>query len=134
MDSLHREMITQATQAYRNAYAPYSNFPVGVCIRSEDDQLFSGCNAENAAYPVGTCAESNAIGAMIVSGQRRVKEVVIMTPNAKLLPPCGACRQQLYEFSSPETRVHLYNMNGDHKTLTVGELLPEPFGHHHLGQ
>lgn len=125
---IHEKMVAKATKAYKNAYAPYSNFAVGVCIRTDDDQLFTGANVENAAYPSTLCAEMSAIGAMVTSGARKIKEVVIVVPEKKLCPPCGACRQRLYEFSSSDTLIHLYNAQGDHDTLTLDKLLPVPFG------
>ena len=126
------EMVAKATQAYKNAYAPYSNFSVGVCLRTDDDKLFSGCNVENAAYSSTLCAEMTALGAMISNGGRKIKEVVIVVPDKKLCPPCGACRQQLFEFAASDTLIHLYNVAGDHKTLTMGDLLPVPFGPNNL--
>lgn len=126
--SKHDEMVAQATQAYKNAYAPYSNFLVGVCLRTDDDRLFSGCNVENAAYGSSLCAEASALGAMISNGGRKIKEIVIVVPDKKLCPPCGACRQRLYEFSSLDTLIYFYNGSGDHKVLTMGELLPAAFG------
>ena len=126
MDKLD-EMIARATQAYKNAYAPYSNLSVGVCLRTDDNQLFSGCNVENAAYSSTLCAEMSAIGAMIMGGARKIKEVVVVVPDKKLCPPCGACRQRLYEFGASDTRIHLYNAEGNHQTLTMEELLPIPF-------
>lgn len=125
---IHEKMVAKATKAYKNAYAPYSNFAVGVCIRTDDDQLFTGANVENAAYPSTLCAEMSAIGAMVTSGARKIKEVVIVVPDKKLCPPCGACRQRLYEFSASDTLIHLYNTQGDHDTLTLDKLLPVPFG------
>ena len=121
------EMVESAMQAYRCAYAPYSNYPVGACIRTENDTLWSGCNVENVAYSAGQCAETNAIGTMVANGERKIKEVVIVAGNKTLCPPCGGCRQRLSEFSSPQTRIHLYNLMGDHRTFTMAELLPAPF-------
>ena len=127
-----QEMITKARQAQNNAYAVYSNFHVGVCLRTEDDALFSGGNVENAAYPVGQCAETSAIGAMIAAGKRNIKEVVVVGPNQTLCPPCGACRQRLSEFATPETPIHLYSSDDRHQTFLLGELLPEAFGPNNL--
>ena len=121
------EMLNQAKAAALHAYVPYSHFPVGVCIRSENNQLFAGCNVENAAYPIGQCAETSAIGAMITHGQTKIREVVIVSPRAQFITPCGACRQRLYEFALPETQIHLYNNVGDFQTIELSQLLPKPF-------
>ena len=121
------EMIERATKVRCCAYAPYSNYQVGICIRTESDTLFVGCNVENVAYPVGQCAEANAIGAMVSQGARKIKEVVIVVDDKSLCPPCGGCRQRLSEFSSPQTHIHLYNLSGDGRTFTMLEFLPVPF-------
>lgn len=126
------KMLERALQAQRSAYAVYSNFHVGVCIKTEDDALFSGSNVENASYPVGQCAEASAVGAMVTAGKRKIKAVVIVSPNEKFCAPCGLCRQKMFEFSTIDTPVHLYNKDGGHRMLTMGELLPEPFGLHNL--
>jgi len=122
------DMVAKAKQAYKNSYSPYSNFAVGACIRTDDDRLFVGTNVENAAYGSSLCAEMSAISAMITNGGRKIKEVVIVVPDEKLCAPCGNCRQRIYEFGSPDTRVHLYNAAGEHNTLTLNELLPFAFG------
>ena len=121
------EMIESAKRVRCSAYAPYSNYQVGACIRTENDTLFAGCNVENVAYPAGQCAEANAIGTMVSQGERKIKDVVIVVDDKNLCPPCGGCRQRLSEFSSPQTRIHLYNVIGDHRTFTMAELLPVPF-------
>lgn len=122
------EMIDKAKHAYKNSYSPYSNFPVGACIRTDDDRLFVGTNVENAAYGSSLCAEMSAISAMITSGGRKIKEVVIVVPDEKIAAPCGNCRQRIYEFASSDTLIHLYNAAGEHETLTLNELLPFAFG------
>lgn len=121
------EMIHHALEAAAQAYAPYSNFSVGACIRSENNHLFAGCNVENAAYNLGNCAETSAISAMISRGERKIKEVVIVGPHSTLISPCGGCRQRLYEFSLPHTLIHLCNKAGDHQTFSIEQLLPNPF-------
>jgi cytidine deaminase len=83
---------------------------------------------ENAAYPVGQCAEATAIGAMVAAGDREIVEAVVATEGAELCSPCGRCRQQLAEFARPETPVHLAGPEGVRVTVTLGELLPLAFG------
>ena len=126
-------MIDAARAAQQKAYAPYSNFQVGACLRAEDGSLHAGANVENAAYPQGQCAEASAIGAMIVAGQRKIVEVVVIGNGDGLCTPCGGCRQRLNEFATPETPVHVCGPEGLRKTITLGELLPGAFGPNNLG-
>ncbi|HYS15485.1 MAG TPA: cytidine deaminase [Candidatus Binatia bacterium] len=121
-------MLDLARRALANAHAPYSRFRVGACVRSGSGRLYTGCNVENASYPVTQCAEATAIGAMVAAGDRQIVEVVIVTEGADPCPPCGRCRQQLAEFASPQTHVHLCGPEGVRVTATLGELLPMPFG------
>ena len=126
-------MLELARQALGRAHAPYSRFRVGACLRAESGRLYAGCNVENAAYPVGQCAEATAIGAMVAGGDRRILEVLVVTERAELCAPCGRCRQQLAEFARPDVRVHLCGPEGVRRTVTLGELLPLAFGPETLG-
>ena len=121
-------MLELARQALANAHAPYSRFRVGACVRSASGRLYAGCNVENASYPVTQCAEATAIGAMVTAGERQIVEVVIVTEGAEPTPPCGRCRQQLAEFASATTRIHLCGPEGVRLSATLGELLPMAFG------
>jgi cytidine deaminase len=127
-------MVDLARRALANAHAPYSRFPVGACVRAASGRLYAGCNVENAAYPVGQCAEATAIGAMVAAGDRQIVEAVIVTEGAELCAPCGRCRQQLAEFAGADTRIHLCGPDGVRLTTTLGELLPLAFGSHTLGR
>lgn len=120
------EMFQKALEARKNAYVPYVDFKVGTCIRTADNQLFVGANFQNASLPHGQCAESNAVGNMITCGKQKIIEVVIVG-DSDSLSPCGGCRQQLKEFADNDTPVHLCNLNGLIKTVTMGELLPMSF-------
>ena len=121
-------MLEMARRALANAHAPYSGFRVGACLRAASGRLYAGCNVENAAYPVGQCAEAGAIGAMVAEGDHTILEVLVLTERAELCSPCGRCRQQLLEFSSAETRVHLCGPEGVRVTTTMEALLPLAFG------
>lgn len=121
-------MLDVARQALANAHAPYSRFRIGACVRSVGGRLYAGCNVENASYPVTQCAEATAIGAMVAAGDRQIAEVVIVSEGAEPCPPCGRCRQQLSEFATATTRVHLCGPEGVRLTATLGELLPMAFG------
>ncbi len=122
------DMIALARRIREKAYAPYSGFTVGACVRTDSGKLYAGCNVENAAYPEGQCAEAAAIGAMVAGGDRRIVEVVVIGGGGELCMPCGGCRQKLGEFAAPDTPVHACGPEGARKTVTLGELMPFGFG------
>jgi cytidine deaminase len=126
------DMVAMARAAQQNAYAPYSDFQVGACLRADDGSLHAGANVENAAYPQGQCAEASAIGAMIAVGARKIVEVVVIGNGDGLCTPCGGCRQRLNEFATPDTPVHVCGPEGVRKTFTLGALLPGAFGPNNL--
>lgn len=121
-------MFALAKAAMDNAYAPYSNFPVGACVRDEAGRLHAGANVENAAYPVGWCAEPSAIGAMVTAGGKEIVEAVVIGPGDLLCTPCGGCRQRLAEFARWDTPIHVCGREGLRRSFTLRELLPEGFG------
>lgn len=116
-----------AFSAQSKSYSPYSKFKVGAALISDDQQTYSGCNVENASYPLGQCAESSAISAMINGGGARIQEILIASPNDDFCPPCGGCRQKIREFADENTLVHLVSKQGKIKTLSISELLPLAF-------
>jgi cytidine deaminase len=122
------ELFHAAQRAMTNAYAPYSNFPVGAAIRSENGKVFAGANMENASYPEGWCAETSAIAHMVMAGERKIAEVAVVAERMALITPCGGCRQRLKEFGTAETLVHLCDTTGVVETVTLGDLLPRAFG------
>jgi cytidine deaminase len=119
-------LLDAARRARENAYAPYSNFPVGAAVES-DAGRFSGANVENAAYPTGTCAERNAAGAAVSAGARRIGAVVVTTLADRPTPPCGQCRQFLFEFG-PAMVVVSEARDGTRRRWRLNELLPDAFG------
>ena len=125
-------MLAAASAARANAHAPYSNFKVGACLRGDSGRLFAGCNVENAAYPMGQCAEATALGALIAAGDKRVLECVVVAEGGRLTSPCGGCRQRLSEFAAPETKVHICDPRRPRRTTTLGALLPLSFSREHL--
>ncbi len=125
---MFEKMFKMAIKAHKNAYVPYSGFKVGVCLRSENDYLYIGSNVENAAYPQSQCAEASAIGSLITSGEKKIKEILVIGGGKDLCTPCGGCRQRLNEFSSQDTIIYLCNTDGLLKTLKFTELLPLSFG------
>ena len=122
------ELYDEALKAQEQAYAPYSAFRVGAAIRTVDGAIYSGCNVENAAYPEGICAEGSAIAAMVRAGEREIAEVVVVGSGPVPCAPCGGCRQKLGEFSSSDTKVKMYDRDGNSLTATMSELLPHAFG------
>lgn len=127
MNELVQSMIQSARAALKNSYAPYSNFHVSCCMTNEEGEQFTGVNVENSAYGLTTCAEASAISHLVSSGHKTIQHVVIMAENNKLCSPCGACRQRIYEFSTPETQIHLCDNQSVLKTLSIEELLPLAF-------
>lgn len=121
-------LFEAAARVQAQAYAPYSRFKVGAAILSEDGTIHAGCNVENAAYPVGNCAEAGAIAAMIATGAREIRAVLVYGDGAELVTPCGACRQRIREFSAPETPVAIAGPDGIRARFTLDALLPVSFG------
>jgi cytidine deaminase len=123
------EALFEAAAAARtSAYAPYSGFAVGAALLAPSGRIYSGCNVENAAYPVGTCAEAGALSALVAAGERRILAAAIVGSGDRPCPPCGACRQRLAEFAAPETPVYYSNQGlSDRRTGRVGDLLPSTF-------
>jgi cytidine deaminase len=116
-----RELLERADEAAAQAYAPYSEFHVGAAARTRDGQVFEGVNVENAAYPLGVCAEKNALGAAASAGVRP-GEIEALAVNAS---PCGGCRQWFHEFRVD--RVIYRQADGAIAVLTPVELLPDTF-------
>ena len=119
-------LVAIARRARDFAFAPFSRFKVGAAVRTRDGRVYTGCNVENASFSLTICAERVALFKAISEGTRAFTQVVIVTDAAKLTPPCGACRQVLWEFA-PEAEVVLANVRGRTKRLKVASLLPEPF-------
>lgn len=119
-------MVALARTAMQRAYAPYSNFHVGVALRDETGALHFGANVENGAYPQGNCAEASAIGALVTAGGHRIEEAVVMG-DTELIVPCGGCRQRLSEFADAGTPIHLAGPEGVRRTVTLADLLPYAF-------
>lgn len=121
---LVQQLISQARKAQQRAYAPYSQFPVGAAILSEDGRVFPGCNVENASFGLTVCAERNAMAAAILAGATPVA-VAVVGVKPELLP-CGACRQVLAEFNPQMLVVHI-DSSGKPQIRSLAELLPRGF-------
>ena len=121
-------LFEAARAAQARAYAPYSGFRVGAAVLGASGAVHAGCNVENAAYPIGTCAEAGAVAAMVLAGETRIAAVLVLGDGEALVAPCGGCRQRLREFAGAETPVHVAGPEGVRRTFTLGELLPFAFG------
>ena len=125
-------LFEEAKKVRENAYVPYSKFKVGAAFLTENKKIIVGCNVENAAYPQSQCAEASAIGNFVSQGFSNIIEVVVIGSGDILSSPCGGCRQRIREFASLDTPIHMCNINGHLKTLTLAELLPDSFGPENL--
>jgi cytidine deaminase len=115
-----------ALETRTRAHAPFSNFLVGATLIAEDESLFIGCNVECSSYGLTICAERTALVSGVAHGKKRFVGVVVAADTDVLTPPCGACRQLLYDFA-PDAVVVLVNPRGAEKRFTMKELLPEAF-------
>lgn len=120
-------LIAQAKKAALNAYAPYSNFHVGAAAINIDNEIFSGCNVENASYGLTICAERNCLSFAVNQQSSKIKALLVYTQQEQLTPPCGACRQVIAEFLSPDALIASANHLNDLKVWTVAQLLPDAF-------
>jgi cytidine deaminase len=119
-------LIAAAKQARENAHAKFSNFKVGAALRAVSGKIFGGCNVENATYGLTVCAERVAIFKAISEGDRRFDAIAVVTDTHALTPPCGACRQLIWEFCG-DVPVVLANLKGKVEILPMRELFPKPF-------
>jgi cytidine deaminase len=122
----YEALITAATQSRENAHAAYSNFRVGAGLRATSGRIFGGCNVENATYGLTLCAERVAIFKAISEGERGFDAIAVVTDTDSLTPPCGACRQLIWEFCG-DVPVILANLKGKVEVIPMNELFPKPF-------
>jgi cytidine deaminase len=126
------DLIVQAKDARRWAHAPYSNFNVGAALLSSDGRVFTGCNIENSTYGLSMCAERVAIFKAVSAGASEIVKVAVVTDHQQLAPPCGCCRQMIWEFASDQTEVILANLFGDVRKYQIRDLLPDAFDARYL--
>jgi cytidine deaminase len=119
-------LVEAALRARENAHAPFSKFRVGAAVEAEDGRVFTGCNVENATYGLTVCAERVAIFKAISEGARKFRRVAVVADTERLTPPCGACRQVLWEFCG-DVEIVLGNPGGMTETLRLGTLFPRAF-------
>jgi len=123
------DLINAAREARRNAYSSYSNYSVGAAIFDDRGHLHVGCNIENAAYPLGSCAEAGAIAAMVQQGGKRIVKIAVVGGSSEIGPctPCGGCRQRIREFADDDTIILAIDDSGEWQEFTIKELLPASF-------
>ena len=126
-----KNLIAAATAARQNAFAPFSNFAVGAALETRSGKIYTGCNVENASYGLTVCAERVAIWKAVSEGERDFAQIVIVADTTEPTPPCGACRQIIWEFCG-DIPVILINLIGRTETFAMSELLPRAFGREFL--
>ncbi|XP_078286946.1 cytidine deaminase-like [Rhinoraja longicauda] len=123
-----KKLIRKSHEAKAFAYCPYSKFPVGAALLTEDGKIFTGCNVENSTLTVGICAERVAIYKAVSEGCTKFKSIAVASDRKDhFITPCGSCRQVMSEFGT-KWEVHMTKTDMSHKTMTVEELLPMSFG------
>ncbi len=126
MDREYRKLIQKARAARSFAVANFSDFPVGAALETQDGRNFTGCNIENATYGLTICAERVAVFKALSEGCREFTRIAVVTGGDKLTPPCGACRQVLWEFCG-DIEVILADLKGNADSTKLGKLFPRPF-------
>lgn len=120
------ELIEAATSVRENAYAPFSDFKVGAALETDDGEVITGCNVESASYGLTVCAERVAIWKAISQGKRKIKHIAVVADTEELTPPCGVCRQIIWEFGG-DVPVILANLKGKTEIVQMRDLLPRAF-------
>jgi cytidine deaminase len=121
------DRLLEAARAVRqHAHAPFSNFKVGAALEDESGRIFAGCNVENATLGLTICAERVAVFKAISEGAAKLKRVAVVADTETLTPPCGACRQILWEFCG-DAELILANLTGKQETMTLKQIFPRPF-------
>ncbi len=120
------DLIAIATEARLRSVAPFSNFLVGAALRTKEGKIFTGCNVESASYGLTVCAERVAIWKALSEGEREFTDLVIVADTAQLTPPCGTCRQIIWEFAK-HAKITLANLRGQQEEVNIRDLLPKAF-------
>ena len=116
-----------ALEARRHSHSPYSHFAVGAAVETASGEIFAGANVENRSFGVTLCAERSAFAAAVSAGHRRFRAIAVVTSTTPPSAPCGICRETMAEFCTAATPIGLFNLEGDRRVLSLGELFPEPF-------
>ena len=128
-----QQLLETAITARLHSIAPFSNFLVGAAVKTADGKVYTGCNVESASYGLTVCAERVAIWKALSEGERDFIELAIVADTASLTPPCGTCRQIIWEFAKNATIV-LGNLRGETQIVSIKELLPRAFDARFLKQ
>jgi len=126
MEAIDNDLIKAAADVRENAYAPFSKFKVGSALLTDDGSIVVGCNVESASYGLTVCAERVAIWKAISIGMTKIKRIAVVADTEDLTPPCGACRQIIWEFGG-DIPVIFANLNGSNETIQMRDLLPRAF-------
>lgn len=118
-------MWNKALEVSKNAYCPYSNFPVGACVEGDDGKLYAGCNVENASYELTICAERNAIFCAVAAGCKKIKKVVLVATAGHNVGPCGACHTVIDEFADGDIPV-IFGEDPNNLIKTTSKTLYSP--------
>jgi len=121
-----QELLETAKAARLRSIAPFSNFLVGAAIKTDEGKVYIGCNVESASYGLTVCAERVAIWKALSEGERQFTELAIVADTDNLTPPCGTCRQIIWEFAKNAT-IMLGNLRGETQIVSIKELLPRAF-------
>ncbi len=121
-----QQLIEKAKSARLRSIAPFSNFLVGAAVKTDEGKIYTGCNVESASYGLTVCAERVAIWKALSEGERNFAELAIVADTESLTPPCGTCRQIIWEFAKNATIV-LGNLRGETQIVSIRELLPRAF-------
>ena len=129
---LNPESLIKAARTVRErAHAPFSQFKVGAAIEDENGRVFTGCNVENASYGLTMCAERVAVFKAISEGAGKLRRIAVVADTSELTPPCGACRQILWEFCG-DAELILANLTGKVEALRLGQIFPRAFDSSYL--
>ncbi len=133
MQPAPEKLVSQALEAAKSAYAPYSRFRVGAALVAASGRVYTGANVENASYPCGICAERAAVASAVAAGETRFTAIAVAGIGeggvAADCTPCGLCRQTLREFAAPDNfRIYVAASESTWREFTLAELLPESFG------
>ena len=126
MSESENELIKTATAARLQSVAPFSKFLVGAALRTKDGKVFTGCNVESASYGLTVCAERVAIWKALSEGEHDFTDLAIVADTDQLTPPCGTCRQIIWEFAK-HAKIVLANLQGQREEVDIGHLLPKAF-------
>lgn len=126
MNDTSKKLTEAAKKVRERAFAPYSKFKVGAAVITKDGKIFTGCNIESASYSPTVCAERVAIWKAVSEGETELEQIVVVADTENLTPPCGVCRQIIWEFCG-DIPVTMANLKGDSETISMKELLPRAF-------